>query len=69
MFDVADHRSRMTSLPIIVDTTNADETSITNPNNQIVWVLIVEANLPGLDYRATFPMPVFKLRNAPRLSP
>jgi hypothetical protein len=34
-------------------------TDISDPNDQITWTLAVSADLPGVDYDAAFPVPVF----------
>lgn len=35
-------------------------TSLSDPNDQISWTLAVSADLPGVDYDAAFPVPIFE---------
>lgn len=49
--------------PVPVDFTipyDAPETNGNDPNNEVFWRLTASAALPGLDFRASFRVPVFK---------
>jgi hypothetical protein len=39
---------------------DAEASDATNPNNRVVWRLHVSASVPGVDYDATFEVPVFR---------
>ena len=49
------------SIPVAFTTPyDARETDTRNPSDEIFWKLTATATLPGLDFRATFRVPVFK---------
>ncbi len=59
--DLLDERGRSgipVSFPIPVDAAPTDETT---PANTIVWRLIAKAKVPGVDYSASFDVPVFRM--------
>lgn len=39
---------------------DVEPSDATNPRNQVVWRLSVSADVPGVDYAATFEVPVFR---------
>ncbi len=39
---------------------DAESTDGTDPRNQVVWRLVVTAEVPGVDYHSTFEVPVFR---------
>ncbi len=41
------------------------QTDTTNPRNEILWLLEADASVPGVDYRETFELPVFKTKASP----
>jgi len=58
--DLLDERRRSgipVSFQIPPDAVPTDDTT---PSNTIVWRLIAQAKLPGMDYSATFEVPVFR---------
>jgi len=40
-------------------------TDSSNPSNQIVWVIEADANVPGVDYKDVFEVPVFRTEDTP----
>lgn len=40
------------------------ETNDGNPNNKIIWRLKISADLPGIDYKSVFEIPVFKTKDS-----
>lgn len=44
---------------------DADQTDERNPVDQLVWRLAVTAAVPGIDYAATFELPVFRPAGSP----
>jgi hypothetical protein len=39
-----------------------------NANDAILWILEADANVPGVDYRDTFEVPVFRTKDSPALA-
>lgn len=63
--DAAADNFRYSSLPVIIDIPyDSPETSLANPRRQVIWVLMVAAEVPGLNYSAKFPVPVFKTEDS-----
>jgi hypothetical protein len=51
---------------------NALQTDGNNPRNSILWLLEADADVPGVDYKDTFELPVFRTKetpNAPEAEP
>jgi hypothetical protein len=44
---------------------NALQSDGTNPRNCILWLLEADADVPGVDYRDVFEMPVFRTKDTP----
>jgi hypothetical protein len=40
-------------------------TDSSNPSNQILWVIEADANVPGVDYKDVFEVPVFRTKDTP----
>jgi hypothetical protein len=40
-------------------------TDSSNPSNQIVWLIEADANVPGVDYKDVFEVPVFHTKDTP----
>jgi hypothetical protein len=56
-----DYRGMRTSIPISFQIPADVESSDTsNSNNRVLWRLQVEASVPGIDYDASFEVPVFR---------
>lgn len=58
------------TLPIAVALPDdVPQTDVRNPNDATIWRLGVEADVPGIDYAATFELPVFRTAHAPSAMP
>jgi hypothetical protein len=44
---------------------NALQTDSQNPRNSIVWLLEADADVPGVDYKDLFELPVFRTKDTP----
>lgn len=57
--------ARGLAIPVVLDVPPEGQTTDTsNPYNQIYWKLNVDADVPGVDYNATFEVPVFGVAEA-----
>jgi hypothetical protein len=44
---------------------DARQTDSTNPRNSILWILEADADVPGVDYKDIFELPVFRTNDTP----
>ena len=57
-----------TAIPVTFDVPrNLPPTNHTNPNDQILWMLRAEADVPGVDFDETYEVPVFQTSESPSL--
>ena len=50
-----------TAIPVVIPLpSEARESSVENSDNEIIWRLEVQADVPGVDYAARFEVPVFR---------
>jgi hypothetical protein len=55
-----------TTIPVSFDIPpDARQTDSSDPHNAIVWLLQAEADVPGVDYRDVFEIPVFRTKGTP----
>ena len=55
-----------TTIPVSFDIPrDARPTDSSNPHNAIVWLLQAEADVPGVDYKDIFELPVFRTKDTP----
>lgn len=55
-----------TTIPVSFDIpADARQTDSSDPHNAIVWLLQAEADVPGVDYKDVFELPVFRTKDTP----
>jgi hypothetical protein len=55
-----------TTIPVSFDIpADARQTDYSDPHNVIVWLLQAEADVPGVDYKDVFEIPVFRTKGTP----
>jgi hypothetical protein len=58
-----------TTIPVSFDIpADARQTDSSDPHNAIVWLLQAEADVPGVDYKDVFEIPVFRTKDTPSTS-
>lgn len=60
MHELLEDEPDVSAIPVIFQVpAGCEPTDESNPNNQIVWRLTASAKVPGIDYSASFEVPVF----------
>jgi hypothetical protein len=58
-----------TSIPVsFLVPAEAISADSSHPRNQIIWLLTAEADVPGVDYKDSFELPVFRTASSPAVS-
>src|SRR3954470_1932735 len=65
---IRDYRGMSTRIPVRFQLPPDVEPTVSdNPNDRVIWQLQLSASVPGVDYDATFEVPVFHTRSSTQL--